>query len=210
MSINHFLNLFCLIKAEKQLATEKEELRNTMRRMEQEKTELHNRILVTEELSKKEAAQLEAQTLEFIGKVNAMEAEKNALRLLVEENENKAKQATAAVAEQLSRERDELRMRMENMEIEKSQLADGLASTEAMAKQHAADLANQLASEKAELRESLERMEREKIELALHLKLSEAAAKEQVEYILIIIVFFSSNFISQLISHSRCKGCGFS
>lgn len=139
-----------------------------------------------------------------------MESEKNQLYDLVRQNEDNAKQATAAVADQLARERDDLKLRMDEMEIEKERLAVGLVNTEAAgknlslyiyiyiqtplislskhtAKQHAADMTAQLAAEREALQASLNRMEKEKLDLAYHLKSTEITAKEQADALTIQI-----------------------
>ena len=166
-------------RAQAEVAREREELRETMRKMGAEKNELLKRVEATEERAASESILVEMQKAEFNASLARLEAEKSDLAQRVQDNENQAKQATEAAAAQLAAEREELRQRMERMEADKVALAKTLAETDLQAKAAAEQLAAQLAAERAELKASMDRMEAEKKELVNHLGTAERAAQEQ-------------------------------
>jgi hypothetical protein len=165
--------------AERRLAAEKLEFRNALKAMEAEKIELAQKVLQTELDAKNEADQVARQRDEYKKKVEDMQSEQQQVLSLFQENEEKAKHATKAMAETLAREREELTLRMQKMEDEKHSLANNLVNLESSAKSHAESLERRLAEERAALQESLEKMEQEKNHLLQSVTEAEAAAQKQ-------------------------------
>ena len=94
-------------------------------------------------------------------------------------SEMKAQVQTAAVAEQLSKEKDTLMTTMAGMEREKAALAQRVFENQAQVEQASTSAAKSLAKEREELRHRMEAMEREKSELATRLAATESHAMER-------------------------------
>ena len=165
--------------AERDLAMERDALRQAVKRMEAEKSELVQRVQVTEEAAYEKAQLAEKQRRDFADNLRSLEMEKANLARRVEANAAEAALSTAAVAEQLNNERQALCERIGRMEAEKRALAENLMQTEARAEQQASALAAQLQAEKEALMENVERMEREKREMADKLIETERHAQQR-------------------------------
>jgi ankyrin repeat protein len=170
-------------EAERRLAQEKQAFRDALKAMEAEKMELAQRVLATENEARREAQQVAAQRDEFQRKVLEMQSEQQQLAARVQENETRAKTASAAIAEQLAKEREALNAQLAQMAAEKTALASSLSEIELAAASHAQSLEKKLAAERAELQAALDHMDKEKQTLSQSLTAAEQAAKQQAEVV---------------------------